>query len=133
MTRDDTIQVCHQVSVFNSHGRPVSDAVCAKSCREQVYHDDNFTWVLRTDVNYKCHKAQQVYFVDFGKFGCGQHNNSAKEWVAMLLRGKAFPPRLCIQADFVGSWQIVGMNNQIKTKTGYCFLIQRIRNNNERV
>jgi len=84
-------------------------------------------------VNYKRRKAQQVYFVDFGKFGGGQHNNSAKEWVAMLLRGKAFPPRLCIQPAFVGSWQIVGINNQIKTKTRYCFLIQRIQNNNERV
>ena len=40
-------------------------------------------------------KAQQVYFVDPGKFGGGHHTNSAEEWVAMLLHGKAFPPRLC--------------------------------------
>jgi len=40
-------------------------------------------------------KAQQVYFVDPGKFGSGRHTNSAEEWVAMLLHGKAFPPRLC--------------------------------------
>ena len=39
--------------------------------------------------------AQQVYFVDSGKFGNGRHTNSAEEWVAMLLRGKAFSPRLC--------------------------------------
>jgi hypothetical protein len=40
-------------------------------------------------------KAQQVYLVDSGKFGGGNHTNSAEEWVAMLLHGKAFPPRLC--------------------------------------
>ena len=33
-----------------------------------------------------------VYFVNSGKFGDGRHNNSAKEWLAMPLRGKASPP-----------------------------------------
>jgi hypothetical protein len=39
--------------------------------------------------------AQQVYFVNSGKYGAGRHNNVAEEWAVMLLRGKAFPPRLC--------------------------------------
>ncbi|KAL3790886.1 hypothetical protein ACHAW5_000712 [Stephanodiscus triporus] len=44
--------------------------------------------------------AQQVYLVDTGKFDGGQHVNSAEEWVATLLRGKASLPRLCTAEDF---------------------------------
>ncbi|KAL3763774.1 hypothetical protein ACHAW5_000347 [Stephanodiscus triporus] len=40
-------------------------------------------------------KEQQVYHVDAGEFNGGQHFNSAEEWVAMLLHGKASLPRLC--------------------------------------
>jgi hypothetical protein len=44
--------------------------------------------------------AQQVYIVDTGEFDGGQHVNSAEEWVATLLRGKASLPRLCTAEDF---------------------------------
>lgn len=37
----------------------------------------------------------QVYHVDPGEFNGGQHFNSAEEWVAMLLHGKAYLPKLC--------------------------------------
>ena len=40
-------------------------------------------------------KEHQVYHVDAGEFNGGQHVNSAEEWVAMLLLGKASLPRLC--------------------------------------
>jgi hypothetical protein len=45
----------------------------------------------------------------------------------MLLRGKVFPPRLCTQAALAGSWQVVGINNQIKTKAKYCFLVDKVK------
>ncbi len=40
-------------------------------------------------------KEHQVYHVDAGEFNGGQHVNSAEEWVAMLLHGKASLPKLC--------------------------------------
>jgi len=41
-------------------------------------------------------ESQQVYRVDTGKYNNGRHDNSANEWVAMLVNGESTMPRLCI-------------------------------------
>lgn len=80
-----------------SLGRPGHDVVVRGgiliACREQIS------------------TPMTVYFVNSGKYGDGRHNNSAKEWLAMPLRGKASPPKtFCnAQAAFVCSWQVDGI------------------------
>jgi hypothetical protein len=44
-------------------------------------------------------EAQQVYRLDPGQYNGGVHDNSANEWLAMLIHGNSPVPRLCTTND----------------------------------
>ncbi len=47
-------------------------------------------------------EAQQVYRVEPGRYNGGRHDNSADEWVAILLDGNSSVPRLCSAKTLMG-------------------------------